>query len=743
MTIVRRQEQRRIPLWLVPLGALLCVGCGGVAWQLGIASDVWTSSQGPETESAAAKAVAASLAKAVGAAADRSSLTDAIKQRCQGTLGTWCTDFWTQAEVPAVTAPRGNHTCSMDCNKVGTCSALTGRCTCPAGWRGFNCVQPMKRHCANRWREWGFEAPRFEADLGAGVGGSDMGMFPRTHCAGYCEDTTATCYCPSNTTFGHIPAAPEDPLGSPPVQLGRLMPMYCQPNKLPDGTPTAWGTNEPAAIFGPEGWCMAAEPQLQCECVLDGIGGPNCDQQYEHFCMNQCNGRGECNLGYCKCDPGWHGIDCAHRSATADASAPGREASRPWIAEHVHTPAAQDYPPQATRKHPLIYVYDLPSDYSTLMLQYRYWGQDCVSRWFELPDNRTELASNWVYLLETALVEMLLQSEHRTLDPEEADFFYVPVFVSCFAYPVRDMADSIPDFFYGQGHNRAHGQTNMLLEAYHWIRSHHPWWDRRGGRDHVWLSTHDEGSCLIPAAIRPSIILSHWGRMDATHKSDTGYWMDVYSAEFKHPHWEPDGFLRKLGKWPCYDPVKDLIMPLPKRPEHYHLSPLVGAPARNRTWLAFHRGRVQPGNPGYSRGIRQSLAKAAEKGGWLEKHKIVMGEYDLMPGDYSELLASSVFCLVLPGDGWTARMDDATLHGCIPVIIMDNVHVSFESIIDVTQFSIRVPQADLEKLPEILQAVPQARREEMQRALTRVWQRFTYSSYRPYAKRFREEMTVV
>jgi hypothetical protein len=118
MTIVRRQEQRRIPLWLVPLGALLCVGCGGVAWQLGIVSDVWTSSQGPETERAAAKAVAASSAKAVGAAADRSSLTDAIKQRCQGTLGTWCTDFWTQAEVPAVTAPRGNHTCSMDCNKA-------------------------------------------------------------------------------------------------------------------------------------------------------------------------------------------------------------------------------------------------------------------------------------------------------------------------------------------------------------------------------------------------------------------------------------------------------------------------------------------------------------------------------------------------------------------------------------------------------------------------------------------------
>jgi hypothetical protein len=29
----------------------------------------------------------------------------------------------------------------------------------------------------------------------------------------------------------------------------------------------------------------------------------------------------------------------------------------------------------------------------------------------------------------------------------------------------------------------------------------------------------------------------------------------------------------------------------------------------------------------------------------------------------------------LPGDGWSARLEDAVLHGCIPVIIIDNVHV--------------------------------------------------------------------
>ena len=59
--------------------------------------------------------------------------------------------------------------------------------------------------------------------------------------------------------------------------------------------------------------------------------------------------------------------------------------------------------------------------------------------------------------------------------------------------------------------------------------------DRRGGRDHIWLQTHDEGSCYVPAAIRSSIILSHWGRKDANHTSDTGYGADVYSNEMSHP----------------------------------------------------------------------------------------------------------------------------------------------------------------------------------------------------------------
>ena len=96
----------------------------------------------------------------------KGAVPEAIKQRCALTLGTWCVDYLTQKGVPAVTAPRGSKTCSMNCNKasgisvaresrsgvqvhrwqrpaftcsiflqVGTCSALTGLCACPAGKR--------------------------------------------------------------------------------------------------------------------------------------------------------------------------------------------------------------------------------------------------------------------------------------------------------------------------------------------------------------------------------------------------------------------------------------------------------------------------------------------------------------------------------------------------------------------------------------------------------------------------------
>ena len=73
-------------------------------------------------------------------------------------------------------------------------------------------------------------------------------------------------------------------------------------------------------------------------------------------------------------------------------------------------------------------------------------------------------------------------------------------------------------------------------------------------------------------------------------------------------------------------------------------------------------------------GIRQKLAaqfgSTPNKQGKLGRQHAadVMVTY-LRTEKYYEELASSVFCGVLPGDGWSGRMEDSMLQGCIPVII--------------------------------------------------------------------------
>lgn len=56
--------------------------------------------------------------------------------------------------------------------------------------------------------------------------------------------------------------------------------------------------------------------------------------------------------------------------------------------------------------------------------------------------------------------------------------------------------------------------------------------------------------------------------------------------------------------------------------------------------------------PKYSRGIRQRLQSIATSEGWRERHEIHIdgyGEDADIP--YTELLASSIFCVAVPGEG--------------------------------------------------------------------------------------------
>lgn len=79
----------------------------------------------------------------------------------------------------------------------------------------------------------------------------------------------------------------------------------------------------------------------------------------------------------------------------------------------------------------------------------------------------------------------------------------------------------------------------------------------------------------------------------------------------------------------------------------------------------------------YSMGIRQ---KVGEEFGSSPNNESKLGKQHvddvivtpLRSENYHEDLASSIFCGVMPGDGWSGRMEDSILQGCIPVIIQVN-----------------------------------------------------------------------
>jgi hypothetical protein len=58
------------------------------------------------------------------------------------------------------------------------------------------------------------------------------------------------------------------------------------------------------------------------------------------------------------------------------------------------------------------------------------------------------------------------------------------------------------------------------------------------------------------------------------------------------------------------------------------------------------------------------------------------------------------------------------------VIVQDGVHVSFESVLDLQAFSLRVPEQQLDTLPQRLLAVAPKELRRMQRNLRRVWHRW-------------------
>ena len=67
------------------------------------------------------------------------------------------------------------------------------------------------------------------------------------------------------------------------------------------------------------------------------------------------------------------------------------------------------------------------------------------------------------------------------------------------------------------------------------------------------------GGCWIPNEVWPGIILSHWGRRDENHTSNTAYGSDDYSVAHVDPPLQPQDWRlihMHPKQHPCYDPEK-------------------------------------------------------------------------------------------------------------------------------------------------------------------------------------------
>ncbi|CAL4969125.1 unnamed protein product [Urochloa decumbens] len=111
-----------------------------------------------------------------------------------------------------------------------------------------------------------------------------------------------------------------------------------------------------------------------------------------------------------------------------------------------------------------VFVYDLPSKYNKRTVTK---DPRCLSHMFAA---------------EIFMHRFLLSSAVRTLNPEEADWFYVPVYTTCDLTPA-----GLPLPF---------KSPRMMRSAIQFISNKWPFWNKTDGADHFFVVPHDFGACF-------------------------------------------------------------------------------------------------------------------------------------------------------------------------------------------------------------------------------------------------------
>lgn len=330
--------------------------------------------------------------------------------------------------------------------------------------------------------------------------------------------------------------------------------------------------------------------------------------------------------------------------------------------------------PDFAKSNLRVYVYELPSRFNTDLVE------KSISDPGPIRDPRCDTT---FYSAEVHVHRWLLSSPVRTTDPEEADFFYVPLYTTC------DLITHQPNDVPRVGRNFAEAMDGIIRD--------YPYWNRTNGRDHVYVFSQGFSARLA----------GDWERYS------NGIFM-VHNGEFTAPE---------------YTPHKDLTIP-PELKAYFSPFWTEAADAvihRSRRHLAQFGGQVLNVNisdhrgSNYSGGVRQYIQEHLSN---REGYKVTGVRSD----SYVQDMKNSRFCLAPEGwHPWSPRPYYAVMMGCVPVIISEVQELAFEEFIDWDSFTVWIRPSDISKLDDILRSFSEDELRRRRIAMKAVWRALWYA----------------
>jgi len=294
-----------------------------------------------------------------------------------------------------------------------------------------------------------------------------------------------------------------------------------------------------------------------------------------------------------------------------------------------------------------VFVYEMPRKYNQMLLS---------------KDSR---CLHHMFAAEIFMHQFLLSSAVRTLDPEEADWFYTPVYTTCDLTP--------------QGFPLPFRAPRIMRSAIKYVATTWPYWNRTEGADHFFLTPHDFGACFhyqeeramvrgILPLLRRATLVQTFGQRNHVCLQEGSITIPPYA----NPH----------------------------KMQAHLINP--GTP---RSIFVYFRGLFydmgnDPEGGYYARGARASVWENFKDNPLFD----ISTEH---PSTYYEDMQRAIFCLCPLGWApWSPRLVEAVVFGCIPVIIADDIVLPFADAIPWEQISVFVAERDVPRLDSILTSIP-------------------------------------